>query len=212
MHKKPTTTIEPLFKREQSASRQIEALRRKNAALRILVADDSQTMRIVIRGLLREMGCVNIDDAADGDIALQKIRSNKYDLVVLDNQMPKMHGISLLEKVRASEETKDIAIVMVTAELSRDLAIKAAQIGINDFIVKPFSAASFTQRMSAVLANLKKRKVVADPSATWSAIEGVGSPSSSEPEVTPESPPEAVAEAVAESKGGTGEEKESAAA
>lgn len=205
---KPNSTIEPLFKREQSASRQIEALRRRNAALRILVADDSQTMRIVIRGLLREMGCVNLDEAADGEVALQKVRSTKYDLVVLDNQMPKMHGISLLERVRESEETQGIAIVMVTAELSRDLAIKAAQMGINDFIVKPFSAASFTQRMSAVLANLKKRKVVADPAATWSAIGGVENPPSAESEVTPESAPESAAE----SQGAIEDEKESAAA
>lgn len=206
--RKTNSTIEPLFRREQSASRQIEALRRRNAALRILVADDSQTMRIVIRGLLREMGCVNLDEAADGDVALQKVRSNKYDLVVLDNQMPKMHGISLLERVRASEETQHVAIVMVTAELSRGLAIKAAQIGINDLIVKPFSAASFTQRMGAVLANLKKRKTVADPAATWSAIGGVENAPSDEPEVTPESAPESAAE----SQGAIEDEKESAAA
>ena len=208
MHKKPTPTIEPLFKREQSVSRQIEALRRKNAALRILVADDSQTMRIVIRGLLREMGCVNLDEAADGDVALQKVRSSKYDLVVLDNQMPKMHGISLLKWIRDSEETRDLAIVMVTAELSRDLAIKAAQIGINDFIVKPFSAASFTQRMGAVLTNLKKRKVVADPSATWEAIGGVESAQ----DVGLEASPESAQEGVSESQGEIAGEKESEAA
>ncbi len=106
----------------------------------ILVVDDFKMMRRVVKNLLSQIGFSNLDEAADGEEALKKIQSKQYHLVISDWNMEPMTGIELLEKVRQSEATKNLDFIMLTAEVKPENIIKAKQLGVNSYIVKPFTA------------------------------------------------------------------------
>jgi len=154
-------TTDP-FSTDKKSAHEMEKARRKNASLRILVVDDFLTMRATTRSLLKELGCLNVDEAHDGQAAWQKVCAMRYDLVITDNNMPKMHGITLIEKIRAREETKNLAVVMITAEKTRDVVLHAGRLELSDFILKPYSPAVFARRIGAVLGNLASRKVLVE--------------------------------------------------
>ena len=154
-------TTDPFLADKESAH-EMEKARRKNAGLRILVVDDFLTMRATTRSLLKELGCVNVDEAHDGQAAWQKVCAMRYDLVITDNNMPKMHGITLIEKIRSREETKNLAVVMITAEKTKDVVLHAGRLELSDFILKPYSPAIFAKRIGAVLGNLASRKVLVE--------------------------------------------------
>ncbi len=119
--------------------------------LKVLVVDDFATMRKIEKNILGQLGIKNVDEADDGSTALPKIQQNSYDLIMLDWNMPQMSGLELLKAVRADPSTKDVPIVMVTAEALKDNIIAAAQAGVNDYIVKPFTAAVLEDKLNKVL-------------------------------------------------------------
>ena len=84
--------------------------------LKFLVVDDFSTMRRIIRGLLKEMGCHNADEAEDGAAALNMLRQSRYDFVVSDINMPQMNGFELLQAIKADEGLRHLPVLMVTAE------------------------------------------------------------------------------------------------
>ena len=79
--------------------------------LKFLIVDDFSTMRRIVRGLLKEMGCHNADEAEDGNIALQMLRTQKFDFVVSDINMPNMNGFELLKAIKADPRFADFALV-----------------------------------------------------------------------------------------------------
>ncbi|KAG9597324.1 hypothetical protein KCV01_g9152, partial [Aureobasidium melanogenum] len=99
-------------------------------------------MRRIVRNLLVELGFTNglIQEAEDGNAALALLRSQSFDLVVTDWNMPNMTGIELLRAIRADAALKAMPVLMVTAENNRDQIIAAAQSGVNGYVVKPFTA------------------------------------------------------------------------
>ena len=121
--------------------------------MRILVVDDFQTMRRIINNLLRQLGFTNVMEAADGILALEKLQGEKFDLVISDWNMPNMTGYELLQKVRSDENLKGVPFIMVTAEGKRENVVAAVQAGVNNYIVKPFNAATLKEKMVKVIGD-----------------------------------------------------------
>jgi two-component system chemotaxis response regulator CheY len=119
----------------------------------ILVVDDYNTMIRIIRNLLKQLGFENVDDASDGQAALGKLRAKKYSLVISDWNMEPMTGYELLQHVRADEKLKPTPFIMVTAESKTENVVAAKKAGVNNYIVKPFNAATLKSKMVAVLGD-----------------------------------------------------------
>ncbi|MDB5490536.1 MAG: Chemotaxis regulator - transmits chemoreceptor signals to flagelllar motor component CheY [Micavibrio sp.] len=115
----------------------------------ILVVDDYTTMRRVIRNLLGQIGFKNIDEATDGTMALSLIQDKAYNLVISDWNMEPMTGFDLLKAVRGANN--NVPFIMVTAESKTENIIAAKQAGVNNYIVKPFSAETLKSKMTTVL-------------------------------------------------------------
>jgi two-component system, chemotaxis family, chemotaxis protein CheY len=122
--------------------------------LKFLVVDDFSTMRRIVRGLLKEMGCNNVDEAEDGVAALQSLKSQKFDFVVSDINMPNMNGFDLLKAIKADESLKHIPVLMVTAEARKEDIVLAAQSGAAGYIVKPFTKATLEEKVQKILQKL----------------------------------------------------------
>ena len=122
--------------------------------MRFLVVDDFSTMRRIVRNLLKELGFTDVDEAEDGAVALQKLRSIPFDFVISDWNMPNMDGLVLLQHIRADEALKKIPVLMVTAEARKEDIVLAAQSGAAGYIVKPFTAATLDEKLNKILQNL----------------------------------------------------------
>src|SRR4029077_19202625 len=96
---------------------------------KFLIVDDFSTMRRIVRNLLKELGFTNVDEAENGAIALQKLKADRFDIVVSDWNMPHMTGIDLLNAIRADEALKHLPVLMVTSEATKDNIIEAAKAG-----------------------------------------------------------------------------------
>lgn len=119
----------------------------------VLIVDDYKTMLRIVRGLLLQIGFSNIDEATDGTMAMQMIQSKKYDLVISDWNMEPMSGLDLLKSVRTTNNgSQNVPFIMVTAENKVENVVAARQAGVNNYIVKPFSAETLKGKISAVLS------------------------------------------------------------
>jgi two-component system chemotaxis response regulator CheY len=117
----------------------------------ILIVDDYKTMLRIIRNLLKQLGFDEVDQAADGSAALAKMRARNYGLVISDWNMEPMTGFQLLKEVRADDRLQTTPFIMITAESKTDNVIAAKKAGVNNYIVKPFNAATLKTKISAVL-------------------------------------------------------------
>ena len=116
----------------------------------VLVVDDYKTMVRIIRNLLKQLGFSDVDDAADGTEALGKMRQRKYGLVISDWNMEPMTGYELLKEVRTDDGLARTPFIMVTAESKTENVITAKKAGVNNYIVKPFNAATLKSKIDAV--------------------------------------------------------------
>ena len=119
----------------------------------ILVVDDYKTMVRIIRNLLKQLGFDNVDEASDGKEALTKMKGGKYGLVISDWNMEPMTGYELLREVRADDALKATPFIMVTAESKTENVIAAKKAGVNNYIVKPFNAATLKSKMTTVIGD-----------------------------------------------------------
>jgi two-component system chemotaxis response regulator CheY len=124
------------------------------AEMKFLIVDDFSTMRRIVRGLLKEMGCNNADEAEDGAVALQMLKNQRYDFVVSDINMPNMNGFDLLKAVKADETLKHLPVLMVTAEARKEDIVLAAQSGAAGYIVKPFTKATLEEKLMKIMQKL----------------------------------------------------------
>jgi len=122
--------------------------------LRFLVVDDFSTMRRIIRNLLKELGYTNVDEAEDGAMGLSKLKSEKYDFVVSDWNMPNMNGLDMLKAIRADDSLRHLPVLMVTAEAKKENIIAAAQAGASGYVVKPFTAATLDEKLSKIFEKM----------------------------------------------------------
>ena len=116
--------------------------------MRILLVDDSSTMRRIQKTQLINLGLKEIIEAENGDDAFSKLSANMpIDLVLLDWNMPVMDGISFLKKVRSMKEYKDVKIIMCTSESEKEKVIEALKAGANNYIVKPFTPEGLKEKL-----------------------------------------------------------------
>ena len=123
--------------------------------MKILIVDDFSTMRRIIKNLLRDLGFNNTDEADDGNTALPKLQSGKFDFLVTDWNMPGMQGIDLLKAVRADPNLASLPVLMVTAEAKKEQIVEAAQAGVNGYIVKPFTAATLKEKIDKIFERIE---------------------------------------------------------
>jgi two-component system, chemotaxis family, chemotaxis protein CheY len=119
---------------------------------KFLVVDDFSTMRRIVRNLLKELGFANVQEAEDGVDALNKLRSEPFDFVVSDWNMPNMTGIELLRAIRTDDSLKHLPVLMVTAEAKKENIIEAAKAGASGYVVKPFTAATLDEKLKKIFA------------------------------------------------------------
>ena len=118
--------------------------------LPILIVDDFSTMRRIVKTCLKQLGFENITEAEDGKVALEKLKAGDFKLIISDWNMPHMMGIDLLKAVRADERLKAVPFLMVTAEAQKENILEAAKAGVSNYIIKPFTADSMSQKLEAI--------------------------------------------------------------
>jgi two-component system chemotaxis response regulator CheY len=122
--------------------------------MKFLIVDDFSTMRRIVRGLLKEMGCHHTSEAEDGAEALSLLRAQRFDFVVSDINMPNMDGFELLEAIKADAALRHLPVLMVTAEARKEDIVRAARQGAAGYIVKPFSKATLEEKVQRILLKL----------------------------------------------------------
>lgn len=118
--------------------------------MKILVVDDFSTMRRIVRNILKQLGYTNIEEAEDGNAALTKLKLDSYGLVISDWNMPNMTGIELLQNIRSDSALKGVPVLMVTAEAKQENVVAAIQSGVNNYIVKPFTAETLKEKIDKI--------------------------------------------------------------
>ena len=117
----------------------------------ILIVDDYKTMLRIIRNLLKQLGFDNVEEATDGGAALQKLRTSPFKLIISDWNMEPMTGFQLLKEVRADTHLKGTPFILITAESKTENVIAAKEAGVNNYIVKPFNAATLKTKLESVI-------------------------------------------------------------
>lgn len=121
----------------------------------LLFAEDNNDLRKYISGILSE--AYNVTSFADGAQAWASLQENKYDIILSDIMMPEMDGLTLLEKVRSTENLKNLPFVFLTAKSSKNTKIQSFNIGLDDYVVKPFEEEELLARLHALYTNYKTR-------------------------------------------------------
>ncbi|MCK4911153.1 MAG: chemotaxis response regulator CheY [Thermodesulfovibrionales bacterium] len=118
--------------------------------IRILIVDDFSTMRRIIKNILKQLGYENVEEAENGADAYEMLDVEKFDFVITDWNMPVMDGLGLLKKIRTDPDQKHLPVLMVTAEAEKDKVVTAIQAGVNNYIVKPFTAEVLKEKMDKI--------------------------------------------------------------
>ena len=119
--------------------------------LKILVVDDSPTMRRILVNTVQKAGYSNIQEAVDGKDALAKLLAGNFDLLMTDWNMPNMNGLELVVAARAEDKLKSIPILMVTTRNMKEDIVNAIKMGVNGYIVKPFDAKTLNAKIQEIM-------------------------------------------------------------
>ena len=123
-----------------------------DTSIKVLVVDDFATMRRIVKGALKQLGFKDIIEAEDGKAAFDELKKEKVGLIVSDWNMPNMTGLELLKAVRSDDSLKDIPFLMVTAEGQKDNVVEAIKSGVSNYVVKPFTPDTFSEKLQKVFA------------------------------------------------------------
>ena len=124
------------------------------ASLRILIVDDQASMRSLIRATLNQIGLKEVSEAPDGEEGLRHLLTRPVNLVISDFNMPKLNGLDLLRAVRSHGPIAKTAFIMLTGSADRELVQAAVKHGVNNLLVKPFTAATLKQKLEDVVGVL----------------------------------------------------------
>jgi two-component system chemotaxis response regulator CheY len=119
--------------------------------MRFLVIDDSITMRRIIANILARLGYPEVIHASNGREALDKLATEPIDVVITDWYMPEMNGLDFVRALRTTPATSHIPIVIVTANAARDDIAQAVELGVNSYILKPFTVETMRDKIAALL-------------------------------------------------------------
>ncbi|HCG72796.1 MAG TPA: response regulator [Nitrospina sp.] len=117
----------------------------------VCVVEDEKFSRKIIIELLKKMGIAKIISSTNGEIALQKLKLQKADLIISDWHMPIMDRLEFYKAVKKEVDLQDIPFLMVTVEDSKERVVEALKLGIRDYIVKPLSSKSFEGKVKSLL-------------------------------------------------------------
>ena len=124
------------------------------SALQVLVVDDQLTIRSLVRNGLQHIGVTEVREAADGEDALRALITKPAHLVISDFNMPKLDGLGLLRAIRAHPPLRQTAFIMLTGRADKDLVDRAAQFGVNNYLVKPFTVVTLREKIEEVFGAL----------------------------------------------------------
>ncbi len=122
--------------------------------MKFLVVDDSATMRRIVMNSLRRIGFSDFVEASDGVEALDSFDPS-IEFVITDWNMPNMGGIDFVRQLRARPDGAQVPILMVTTRSVREDIVQAAQVGVNNYVVKPFTPDVLKEKVDQVLGALK---------------------------------------------------------
>ncbi len=124
----------------------------RNSEQPVLIVDDYNTMRRILRNLLGQIGFANVEEAEDGTTALKKMRERNIGLVISDWNMAPMSSLEFLREMRADALLKDTPFIMITAESKTENVVAAKAAGVSNYILKPFNADTLKKKIEASLA------------------------------------------------------------
>jgi two-component system chemotaxis response regulator CheY len=124
------------------------------SALKVLVVDDQNSVRQMTRMTLELIGVRLIHEAENGKVAMETACIQPVDLIISDYNMPEMDGLELLRAVRGHPAVRKLPFILLTGRGDRELVVKAAQAGVNNYLVKPFTPAILREKIEQVLGKL----------------------------------------------------------
>ena len=123
-------------------------------AVKVLVVDDQNSVRQMTRMTLEEIGFKHIHEAENGVKAMETAATQPLDLIISDYNMPEMDGLGLLRAVRGHPVVRKVPFILLTGRGDRELVVKAAQAGVNNYLVKPFTAQILREKIEQVMGKL----------------------------------------------------------
>ncbi len=124
------------------------------AALKVLVVDDQFSVRQMTRLTLQELGIRHIHESENGQEGFQKATVQPLDLIISDYNMPVMDGLDFLRAVRGHQAVRKLPFILLTGRGDKELVVKAAQAGVNNYLIKPFNAAILREKIEQVIGKL----------------------------------------------------------
>jgi two-component system, chemotaxis family, chemotaxis protein CheY len=124
------------------------------ASVEIMVVDDQRATRTLVRDSLKQIGCARVFECGDGHEALQSLRAKPVHLVVSDLNMPIMDGLALLRAVRAEPNLANTAFIMLTSNGDAEQVKQAIALGVNNYLVKPFTISTLKRKIESVFGPL----------------------------------------------------------
>lgn len=124
------------------------------AAIKVMVVDDQTSMRAMIRRALQDLGFKDIRDKGSATEALASVKSDRVHLIISDYNMPEMDGLEFLEAVRKDEVIGKTVFIMLTGSADKEIVQKAAALGVNNYVVKPFAPAALKEKIERVFGEL----------------------------------------------------------
>lgn len=118
--------------------------------MKILIVDDTPSMRMVLIHMLKSLGYHNNDEAGGGALALKMLREKNYDLLITDLHMPNPNGQQLLKKIRGDDSLKSLPVLMVSCEDDKEVIMKLIALKVTGFMMKPFNLKTLERQLKMI--------------------------------------------------------------
>ena len=122
--------------------------------IRVMVVDDQTSMRAMIRRALQDLGFKDVRDKPSAAEALQAVKNDRVHLIISDYNMPEMDGLEFLEAVRTDPVIGKTVFIMLTGSSDKEIVQRAAALGVNNYVVKPFAPAALKEKIERVFGEL----------------------------------------------------------
>ncbi|MBX3551642.1 MAG: response regulator [Pseudolabrys sp.] len=123
-------------------------------AMKVLIVDDQKSVRQMTRMTLEQIGVRHITEAENGVAALATAGTQPLDLIISDYNMPEMDGLGLLRAVRSHPAVRKVPFILLTGRGDKELVVMAAQAGVNNYLVKPFTPDILRTKIEQVVGRL----------------------------------------------------------